>query len=46
MPAQQVAKSLNGVDVNRLIETIDEIRTNPDLAISNPVDVQVKVDKG
>ncbi len=40
MPPQQVAKSLNGVDVDRLLETIDEIR-----AISNPVDVQVKVDK-
>ena len=45
MPAQQVPKSLNGVDVNRLMETIDEIRKNPDLAIPNPVDVQVKVDK-
>ncbi|MHC4446604.1 MAG: OsmC family protein [Planctomycetota bacterium] len=32
MPGQQVAKSLNGVDVKRLMETIDEVRQNPDLA--------------
>ncbi len=36
MPAQQIEKkSLNGVDVKRLMETIDEISKNPDLAKFN-----------
>ena len=35
MPAQQVEKSLNGIDVKRLMETIDAIRNNPDLAKFN-----------